>query len=314
MSICAIHLFNHKFERVLPLLDRIYGTRFSHRHTIMPFASQPGPNVSRVHELGRNFSGHLAQAARDFIQPDFTHYVVIADDLLLNPAIDEGNLLDRLNLQAGEGYIKNLCAADTLRNEWIWPGEAAAKFRRNAKALDWKALLPSPEQAKAKFTAMGLDIPDAVPGSATDTLRAHRKFARQSVWATLESATMRRQPADYPFLSGYSDFLVIPAQAIADFTHYCGVFAAMDIFAEIAVPTALALACDNVRTEMALNQHFHWNDAPLTQANAMKGVELWTQEDSSRFASLLSQPLEQILAGFPEDILYIHPVKLSTFA
>ena len=313
MSICAIHLFNHKFESVLPLLDRIYGPRFSYRHTIMPFASQPEPTLSRIYELGRNFSGHLAQAARDFIKPGITHYFVIADDLLLNPVLDETNLLERLNLQPGEGYIKNLCAADNLRHEWIWSGEAAAKFRRNAKAVDWATLLPAPDQATAKFAAMGLEIPDALPGTVIDSLRAHRNFAQQSVWATLESAMMRLQPADYPLLSGYADFLVIPAEAITDFTHYCGVFAAMEIFAEIAVPTALALACENVRTELPLNCHFHWPNDDITPVNTMKGVELWTEEDSSRFASLLSLPLEQILAGFPQDILYIHPVKLSQF-
>lgn len=312
--ICLVHLFNHRFERVLPVLDRIYGERFSHRHAIMPFARQPSENVTRVYELGRNFSGHIAQAARDFIEPSFTHYVIMGDDLLLNPALDEDNLLEQLRLEPGEGYIKNLCAADALRNEWIWPGEAAAKFRRNAVALEWQDLLPSPAEASAKFAALGVSVPNGPPGGVLDAVKAHARFAAKSKWAMLESATMRHGAADYPFLSGYSDFIVVPAEAMETFVHLCGVFAAMEIFAEIAVPTALALACENVRTELAPNYHFHDRNAPLRRPDAMRGVELWTDEDSAGFASLLSAPLERILAGFPVDCLYIHPVKLSRFA
>jgi hypothetical protein len=116
--ICAVFLFNHRYEKNIPVLEKIYADRFSHRHYIMPFSRVSAPNVSTVFEAGRNFSGHLAQASRDFIRPEFTHYVVIADDLLLNPALNEGNLLDRLRLAEGQGYIKDLTAADALRMTW----------------------------------------------------------------------------------------------------------------------------------------------------------------------------------------------------
>ena len=134
--VCLVHLFNHRFEGNLPTLARIYAERFPERHVLMPFASTPGPGISRVYELGRNFSGHIAQGARDFVAPYFTHYVIAGDDLLINPRLNAGNLMEALSLQPGEGYIKNLAPADALRDTWIWAGEAAAHFRRYGKAID----------------------------------------------------------------------------------------------------------------------------------------------------------------------------------
>ena len=308
--ICLVHLFNHRHEANVRVLERIYGGRFGHRHILMPFSTAPGPNISRVYEPGRNFSGHIAQGARDFMGEQFTHYVIAGDDLLLNPQLDETNLIGALGLRPGEGYIKNLVAADALRGRWIWAGEAAAKFRRNAKAIDLGPLLPSADEARAKFAALQLTFPARPAVTLSDQLR----FARQSVWAALEGMAMHRRPADYPLLSGYADFIVVPADAMAQFVHFCGVFAALDIFAEVAVPTALALAASKVRTELPVGHHFVPNRKVERSPGATKGVELWDKADSQALDWLLSLPLDALLARFPADWLYIHPVKLSRYA
>lgn len=313
MSLCLVHLFNHRFEKNLPVLERIYAERFPNQHVLMPFATAPGPGISRVYELGRNFSGHIAQGARNFVDPRFTHYAIVADDLLLNPQLDAGNLVAALNLQPGEGYIKNLASADALRDEWIWAGEAAAHFRRYRKAVDLAGLLPTAEQARAKLAALGVHLPDRPGSGRGGALLRHLSHPRQSVWAWLEGLTMRGQPADYPLLSGYSDFIVVPAEAMERFAQYCGVFAALDIFAEVAVPTALALACRSVRTELPLGSHFHSHGSSQMPSSGLKGIELWTEGDLAGADALLSLPLDQLLAAFPPDWLYCHPVKLSRY-
>jgi hypothetical protein len=312
-KICAVFLFNNRFEGNLPILDRIYADRFTRRHVIMPFARSPERGISRVYELGRNFSGHLAQAARDFVAPDITHYVVIPDDLLLNPRLNETNLLDELRLEPNQGYIKNLISADNVRHNWPWAGEASASFRRFAKALDLQSELPAVGDARAKFEAMGLKFELDSARGLISKLQSHYFLMRSSGWTYLTGLTMRGQPSDYPLLAGYSDFLVIPACAIEQFVHYCGVLAALNIFAEVAVPTALALACDSVKTELALNHHFIEADAPRADRDALKGIEFWTPEHYLPHADIFDRTLDEVISHFPRDWLYAHPVKLSRY-
>jgi hypothetical protein len=306
-------VFNHRFERNLPLLDRLYCDRFPLRHVLMPFAEAPEPGVTSVYELGWNFQGHIAQGARDFPESGVSHYLFIGDDLLLNPAIDAANLVATLGLEPGQAYIKNLIAADALRDEWVWAGEAAAKLARNGKALDWQALLPPADEARARFEAMGIAIPDRPGTGWRGALGRHWRHPRERGWGWLEGLTLRGRPAAYPLLSGYADFVLVPAANLPAFARYCGVFAALDVFAEVALPTALALACDDVVTELAPNTHFRWPGAARTDSARLSGQELWTPRDHARLEPLLRLPLPELLARFPSDWLYIHPVKLSRY-
>ena len=313
-KIKLVIVFNHRFERNLPLLDKLYGERFSQRHILMPFAGKPSRSVSRVFEKGQNFQGHIAQGARDFIANDTTHYVFIGDDLLLNPRLDEHNLLTAIGLRPGEGYIKNLIAADMLRDEWIWAADASAKFIRNAKALQINDLLPSAAEAGSKATEQGLKLPQNVPSGFKRRLTAHLANPRLRARTYLDGLSLRGRPSPYPLIAGYSDFIVVPAEAVEDFSNYCGVFSALDVFAEVAIPTALMLACRRVKTELQPNQHFRWHDAPRAEDATLRGIELWTPQDEARHREFLTLPLAEMLNRFPSDWLYIHPVKLSRFS
>lgn len=311
--ICAVFVFNHKFERNLPLLERLYGHRFAHRHVIMPFASRTGPGLSRVYEMGRTFSGHIAQGARDFIDPDFTHYAFISDDLILNPALDERNLLERLKVGPGEGWIKNLAPLDGLRYRWSNAGEAAMALRKWGRGMAWQAELPDAAAARARFEALGLRFSAPKPG-LSGLAYQFGGLPRLSVWAAAMTLAMTGREADYPLLSGYSDFFVVPAEAIEPFAHYCGVFAALGVFAEVAVPTALALTAGRVVTELAPGEHFMDADARRSPDAALRGVEFWEAPAAEAFAARAGHKLDQLAGAFPADWLYVHPVKLSGFA
>ena len=163
--ICAVFLFNHKYEANVARLEKMYGDRFQHRRYIMPFASQPDDKVIRVYELSWNFSGHMAQAAPGYVDPGFTHYAFIADDLILNPEIDESNLVDWLGIGTDGGYIKSLVPSDAVRYRWPWSGETAMSLRKFGRGFDYRGELPSPEEARARFEAMGFSFPKPVPRS-----------------------------------------------------------------------------------------------------------------------------------------------------
>ena len=186
-------------------------------------------------------------------------------------------------------------------------------FRRFAKAVDLADEIPSAEEAATRFSALGISFPRPGPRTLKDFWYRHVAIGRLSGWAYAMGLAMRGAPADYPLLAGYSDFLVIPSNAIERFVHYCGVFAALNLFAEVAVPTALALSCDVVRTELALNHHFTEVEAPRNPSTRWKGVEFWTESEMEAYADLFAGDLSDVLSGFPSDWLYCHPVKLSRY-
>jgi hypothetical protein len=100
----------------------------------------------------------------------------------------------------------------------------------------------------------------------------------------------------YPLLGGHSDFFVVSKQTIREFSHFCGVFAATDLFVELAVPTAMVLTANKIITETALTYKIR---------------EKWSQEQYDMLAKQCENRVSKLLNNFPDNFLYIHPVKFS---
>ena len=98
-----------------------------------------------------------------------------------------------------------------------------------------------------------------------------------------------------PLVEGYSDFIVIPGAAWKYFAYLCGVFAAMNLWVDTAVATALVLSCLKIKTECDHNLH---------------GVELWGS-DQNKPEDDFRCDFDAFLTDFPNNQLYLHPIKLS---
>ncbi len=317
-------IFNHRYEKNVARLEEYYGPRFSHRYYLMPFATSDQANVVRVIENGWCFSGHIAQGVSRFRSDDVTHYVFLGDDLILNPALNESNLVESLRLGQDAAYIKSLASADEVRFRWPWSMYASKSL--NAAKFDYTKELPTIEEATRKIKEIGITFTKPFPQWRRDRkwLKLpfpHRKLRElhwnfkffvpylASVGGYLRSIG---KPSVYPLLAGYSDFLVVPAKSIDLFAHYSGVFAAMNMFAEVAVPTALALSCSSVETELVIGDHFADPGARRTSISPLHGVELWEGEIQT-FCKAHDFSWSRLLEEYPEDVLYYHPVKLSVW-
>lgn len=308
----AVFIFNHRFERNLDKLDTLYADRFPERTHLMPFARSDRSDVYCVHETSWQFSGHVAQGAAAYIDDAATHYVFISDDLILNPSLNADNIVRELGLDADTGYIKSLAPLDAQRYRWHRALPATIALRRNGGGFDWRVELPPEDEARAKFRDMGLV--DSLPRlhSAGEAIDALRKLLPAAGYLTAPWAVkLYGRPSDYPLLMGYADFFVVPAAAIRRFAHLCGVFAALDIFAEVAVPTALALACDRVVTELVPGERFVDPEAQRLLDRPWQGVEFWDPAQTPAFAKRFGNQLSRLIDDFPPDMLYVHPVKLS---
>ena len=77
----------------------------------------------------------------------------------------------------------------------------------------------------------------------------------------------------------------------------------MGLFVEVAIPTALLLACPSVVVEnaagqgLAVNPHWH-------------GMPLWDTEPAT-LVQQYGRSIAGLLADWPDDRLYVHPVKLG---
>jgi len=309
-AITAVFLFNHRYEQNIEKLERLYGDRFTTRRYIMPFASRDDDQVARVYETSWNFSGHIAQAARSIKVPGTSHYVFIADDLILNPKIDERNLLETLSVGRNDGYIKSIASIDTMRYHWWRALPETMNLDGRDPGFDWRSELPAAADAQSKFEQLGVRFHMPSPRSAREWRWATTRFPR----VVGAGAMLRhwRHRTSYPLIYGYSDFLVVPAAAMERFAHYCGVFAALNCFAEVAVPTALALACDTLVTELEPNEHFE-EPAKRRPGIRLRGLELWGETAIGDFSRRFEQRFDRLTQDFPDDLLYVHPVKLSRF-
>lgn len=293
---CLIVVFNHRFDQNLPVLRALYRGRFSDVRFLVPFYRGDDPDVIPVFASSATFQGYFAQAQRWLTGEGFSHYVLVADDLLLNPAINEENLAVHLRLKPGFGYIKDLEPFSSLTSRWT-------HFNKTLRALRFgefvnaDAELPDRAEALARLARHGLRFQrlgwhnlEVGPGSPT------QKAKEWLTAAWLLYGRERGREMAYPLVMGYADFLVVPAGAMAEFCHLCGVFAAMDIFVECAAPTALALAVPDLRQERDL---------------AARGLELWADADRAAFVRQHSADLSRVLATFPANTLYVHPIKIS---
>jgi hypothetical protein len=313
MALVLNLVYNHRYEGNIGRLTEIYGPRFSHVNHLIPFARSKAPSVVRVWENGVTFSSHIAQAYDRIVTKGVSHYVFAADDLLLNPAIDECNLLDLCGIGKDEAYTKNLAALGEAYYLWVYLTRVVNMLRKPCFAF--KSELPDISTALDLYTRLGIKNSETslrglshwnrkIILTLRDVLR-HPQFVLEAIRATLF-----HEPK-YPLLFGYSDFFVVPARGFEDFAHYCGVFGALNLFAEVAIPTALALACPIVRTEYLPGEVFAGCKAPeVNPERQWRGKEWWGSE-IREFEDRYGLSLQRLVDEFPEHCIYVHPVKLS---
>ena len=105
-NICLSFVFNHQFERNIPKLRKFYDDRFSTIRYLSPFSKTTEPDIVPIFEKSIHFQGYFAQALRH-LPRNCDYYIFCGDDLILNPSLNEHNIIDSLNCNESS-YIKYL--------------------------------------------------------------------------------------------------------------------------------------------------------------------------------------------------------------
>ena len=303
-------IYNHYHPQNIERLDNLYLSRFAEVLHLVPFIECDSGSVISVGRSSHNFQGYIFDARETLQQSQSDRFLVIADDVLLNPTINGTNVDDKFGLTSeGDAFLENMSALSSLQSFWRHTASALS-FRVKSQALDISHVLPPLHEAGRKIGRLG----DA---GMNLSRRAVHPNLRAFVYSTLTGpirkldGLVRRllgilgqddwrvrlsRKTDYPFAWGYSDVFVLPKSALPRFSRLGGAFAAAGLFVEIAVPTALALSCDVVKT----------------QAPGLTGQALWGKEKSS--LDPFNRSLSALVSEFPATTLFLHPVKLSEWS
>lgn len=289
-----VFVFNHKYDKNLDKLDAIYRERFPDIRYLVPFYRGTRPDVIGVNESSAQFQGYFAHAAHAYIDPAVSHYVFIADDLLLNPEMNAGNLLDIFKVPAGAGCIENLNPLD--RNPFAWPHMLGALLLwKYERFVMYRQELPTFDEATARLERHGLKCNDVT----WRNLRTDKGWRRFEGWRFAVKTMIRhkgRFALPYPMLGAYSDLVIVPRESIHEFVHLCGVFAAMRLWVEIAIPTALALSCERISQVVHIGRPTRL---------------MWKPDEVEELERKADRQVSRAFDVAGRENLYIHPIKLS---
>ena len=323
-KVALVIIFNHRYDKNIAVLEELYRGRFATIYYLVPFYDGDHPGVIPVYENSYRYQGYIAQAFRSFFDDAFQHYLFVADDLLLHPDVNESNYQEHFGLDPEASFLPEPFAAHDLRNNqtlrfeeyrdkgatrfYWWRLIDLAKYRHRVEGLENAAEMPTYQEAETRleehgYTMRSLTFTDLygpfppVPGNDGRWRRIFRYLKWLRHYRT-------EYPLDYPAVASFSDIVIVSRQAIRKFAHYCGAFAANGLFVEFAIPTALLLATTRVVTEPMLRKRgdIHWS---------------YTQAEANRFAKAMEpygNKLHRLMAGFPADKLYLHPIKLSRWS
>lgn len=302
-NVCLVVIFNHKYNRNISVLEKIYGERFSSLYYIVPFNTEDIDGVDKrkiisVYETSYCFQGYITQAYEKLKNKKFSHYIFIGDDQILNAQLNQFNIIEKLGLGNEDSYIKEIIPYDEISNGSLKDQSnklynIISAFRINV-GVSYKNEIPSYEIACQKCHQHGLKVAKKLPLKFFMT-----KGYLQIKYFPLTAVTIginKGFQLPYPLFKAYSDMIIINEKSMDEFCRLSGVFAAMNIFVETAIPLAMVLACDSIKTEKELNGWY--------------GVENWGM-DIINFEKKYQYDLDYLLSDFPEKVLYYHPIKLS---
>ena len=274
-----ILIYNHHFTKNIDTLEKIYRDRFSIIYHLIPFYRGDRENVIPVYDNSYFFQGYISQGLKVFGKEKADHFIFAADDLMINPLINETNYSEHLNLKENSSFLPGLVSFHERKEWWARTGDAF-NYSLQVPGVEAGGHLPEYEEALKCFKRFNLEI---------------KPLSYNQIWKEPIVEKSADYNLTYPLAGSYSDFFVISSKSIKSFSHYCGVFAATKLFVEVAIPTAVILSADEIVLEKDIN---------------LRGRALWTPDDY-KILDEYNFNLNKLLKNFPKNYLYLHPIKLS---
>lgn len=296
-NVCLVIIFNHRFDANICKLEKIYKGRFSSIYYIVPFYDGTRDDVIPVYECSFRYSGYIAQAFPK-IMGNYRHYFFVADDIIINPLINEENYSDWFSLTDKDSFITWRKPIGDL-DGWGF----GRRFMDPLPVLEWyngtnwKDEIIKAEAAFKIAQQQGISKDRfSIPLKFIWNNRKELKRYPRLIILFFKILILGRQQSPYPVWGGYSDLFLISAKDMKRTSHMMGVFAGMNLYVEMAIPTAISLNCERIVEQSSL---------------AYKAKLLWSNNERDTIQEENSNSYKNLITNWNEEILFIHPIKLS---
>lgn len=297
-KIALLVIYNHRYDKNVERIEQLYKGKFSHIYHLMPFYDGYVDNVIPVYASSYHFQSYIAQAYQHIKRNGFTHYFMLADDMIINPAINEKNLFSFTGIREDQCFITNLRNILNKNDFWNFMFEAY-QYNPYPKGTEIRNIIPPYSVAKEKLESQGFSIRDR---DLITMARSVLYFAKRKRFRMMDSAIKAfflLKKIKYPLIAGWSDIVLITDSVMPQFCTYCGAFGATNLFVEIALPTALALCTDQITTGNQLTLKY------------IRLIYQLSEKEQQEFYNKYEYSLSKLIQEYPQDYFFIHPIKLS---
>ena len=156
-TVALIIIYNHQYNANIEILERIYGDKFDDIYHLVPFYNGEKTNVIPVYECSYYFQGYIAQGFKKFYKSKYEHYFFVADDMILNPQINQYNYKKKLKLNLNSCFLPNFI---TLHERKTWWPRVHEAFNWNINFSGVEAInqIPTKNEALQLFDNFGLEV------------------------------------------------------------------------------------------------------------------------------------------------------------
>lgn len=245
-------------------------------------------------------SGVLIQAYDKLLaQGKAEYYFFVSDDLILSPEINESNILYVLKMKNHSVFINDIQPLNS-KSTFNWPHAKFSSVPFLKKRTQWKGSIPEYGLALELFRDFFAqnykeEYENDFFGVAVqqDNLYLENEEIRDFIQKNGDSLRI-----PYPMAYGYSDIFMIEAKKLFAIARLCGVFSAMNMFAEISLPTAIALSVSR-------------QEVIILEETGYKARCAWTDEERMFLEKEYQNRMDTLFEKWEDGILFVHPVKLS---
>lgn len=298
-KVCLVIIFNHRFDKNISKIKSLYKDKFSNIVMLVPFYDGQEEGVIPVYESSYQFPGYLIQAYEKLVKIDADRYVFSGDDVLLNPELTENNIIQELGMSEKKAFIRSISKLNR-RGSFGWAHAFNSSVPFLNKATNWKESLPIYEEAKKRFEDF---FNEPYEDEYTEDFFYKENYDKEKLmheklkFIQLNGNTNK---IPYPQALGYSDFVILSKDILFSVARLSGIFSAMNVFAEIALPTAIVLTLK--REEVVV-----LSDTKYT------AIVNWGR-DRVTFGNRNEMNIENLYRNWKSNNLFIHPIKLSMWS